>query len=105
MTLKGYLDHDKEIKVLKWQGVDKGVEVITPFYTHLDGNDKPCAVLVNRGWMPWDLMDYRADRNNSVTKVQGVLYRGDAKTKYIKQNQPALNNYHSVYPEEIATIS
>ena len=105
VALKGFLDHDKELKVLKWQNGEKGVEVITPFYTHLDKNEKPCAVLVNRGWMPWDLMDYKQDRNNSVTKVQGILYRGDCKTKYSKPNQPALSNYHSVYPEELAVIS
>ena len=79
--------------------------MITPFYTHLDNSERPCAVLVNRGWMPWDLMDYKADRNNSVTKVEGILYRGDAKTKYSKPNQPGLNAYTYVFPEEIATIS
>jgi len=99
VTFNGILDHSKEIKVPKWQAGEKGVEVITPFYTHLDENDRPCGVLVNRGWMPWDLMDYKSDRNNSVTKVQGILYRGDAKTKYSKENQPALNKYTSVYPE------
>ncbi len=105
VTLKGVLDHDKEIKVLKWQNGEKGVEVITPFFTHLDKDEKPCAILVNRGWMPWDLMDYKSDRNNSVTKVQGILYRGDAKTKYSKSNQPALSAFTSVYPEELAVLS
>jgi len=99
VTLNGILDHSKEIKVPKWVNGEKGVEVITPFFTHLDSNERPCGVLVNRGWMPWDLMDYKSDRNNSVTKVQGILYRGDAKTKYSKTNQPALNKYTSVYPE------
>jgi cytochrome oxidase assembly protein ShyY1 len=105
VTLKGVLDHDKEIKVLKWQNGEKGVEVITPFFTHLDKDEKPCAIMVNRGWMPWDLMDYKSDRNNSVTKVQGILYRGDAKTKYSKPNQVALTTFTSVYPEELATLS
>lgn len=40
---------------------EKGVEVIAPFYTHLDKNDKPCGVLVNRGWMPKDLKNTRYD--------------------------------------------
>lgn len=105
VALKGYLDHEKEIKVLKWQNGEKGVEVITPFYTHLDKNEQPCAILVNRGWMPWDLMDYKSDRNNSVSRVQGILYRGDAKTKYTKPNQPALSSYTTVLPEELAVIS
>lgn len=105
VTLKGYLDHDKELKVLKYHHGEKGVEVVTPFYTHLDKQDRPCAVLVNRGWMPWDLKDFRYDRANNVTQISGVLYRGDAKTKYSKPNQPALNTYKSVYPEELAVIS
>jgi cytochrome oxidase assembly protein ShyY1 len=105
VTLKGFLDHDKEVKVVKYQSGEKGVEVITPFYTHLDKDEKPCAILVNRGWMPWDLMDYKSDRNNSVTKVQGILYRGDNKTKYSKPNQPAMTAFTTVYPEEISALS
>lgn len=50
-------------------------------------------------------MDFKYDRNNSVTKIEGILYRGDAKTKYSKPNQPAYNQYTSVYPEELAVIS
>ena len=105
VVLKGFLDHDRETKVTKWQNGEKGVEVITPFYTHLDSQEKPCGILVNRGWMPWDLMDYKSDRNNSTAKVQGILYRGDAKTKYSKSNQPSLMAFNSVYPEEIALMT
>jgi cytochrome oxidase assembly protein ShyY1 len=61
--------------------------------------------MVNRGWMPWDLKDFRQDRNNSSCVVQGILYRGDAKTKYSKPNQPLLSDYTSVYPEELALVS
>ena len=105
VTLKGILNHDKEVKIEKWQNGEKGVEVVTPFYTHLNKDDKPCGILVNRGWMPWDLKDYRYDRNNSTVKVQGILYRGDAKTKYSRPNQPLLNAYTSVYPEELAVVA
>lgn len=78
VELRGYLDHSKETFVEKWKDGEKGVEIVTPFYTHLNGKEEPCAVLVNRGWMPWDLRDFRYDKAQSVTKVQGVLYRGDA---------------------------
>jgi cytochrome oxidase assembly protein ShyY1 len=105
VQLRGYLDHDREIKVLKYQNGEKGVEVVTPFYTHLDKEERPCAILVNRGWMPWDLKDFRYDRHNSVIKVQGILYRGDAKTKYSKPNSPVHSSYTSVYPEQIAIVS
>lgn len=36
--------------------------------------------------------------------INGVLYRGDAKTKYWKKNSPTLNNYTSVQPEELSLI-
>jgi len=38
---------------------EKGVEIITPFYTHLDSSGKPSAIFVNRGWVPYDLKDSR----------------------------------------------
>jgi cytochrome oxidase assembly protein ShyY1 len=51
--------------------------MITPFYTHLNKKDEACAILVNRGWVPWDLKDVRLDRQVNETVVKGVLYRGD----------------------------
>ena len=52
VTLKGIFDHQKEIQVNKQYRGEKGVQIITPFYTHLDGQGKACAILVNRGWVP-----------------------------------------------------
>lgn len=49
--------------------MEKGVEVITPFYTHLDKDQKLQGILVNRGWIPWDLKDWKYDKKVSVTKV------------------------------------
>lgn len=78
VELNGMMDHSKETFVEKWKNGEKGVEIVTPFYTHLNKNEEPCAILVNRGWMPWDLRNFRYDKaDSSVTKVQGVLYRGD----------------------------
>ena len=37
--------------------------MVVPFYTHLDKNDKPCGLLVNRGWVPWDLMNVKYDKD------------------------------------------
>lgn len=39
VRLTGYLDHDKELKIEKEQKGEKGFEVVTPFYTHLDKNN------------------------------------------------------------------
>jgi cytochrome oxidase assembly protein ShyY1 len=91
VTLSGYLDHQKELKIEKTLNGEKGFEVITPFYTHLDANNQPCAIFVNRGWIAKDLHKFRFDRNQEAARVRGVLYRGDAKTKYTEPNSP-INN-------------
>jgi len=77
---------------------EKGVDVVTPFFTHLKKNEEPCAIMVNRGWLAWDLKDFRLDRENEVTHVSGILYRGDNETKYSKPNQPFLGRYKTVRP-------
>jgi len=105
VVIRGYLDHNKEIKIEKKRNGERGVEVVTPFYTHLDKNDQPCGILINRGWLAWDLKNFRHDRLNEVTSVTGILYRGDASTKYSKPNQPLMHRYQTVKPEEIAVVN
>lgn len=65
-------------------------------YTHLDKSGKPCGILVNRGWMPEDLKQMKLDSDANVTKVKGVLYRGDSKHLESKKNSPILGDYWSV---------
>lgn len=67
VMLKGIMDFDKQQFINKSKNNERGVEVITPFYTHLNGSDEPQAILVNRGWMPWDLKDVRYDRHVNAT--------------------------------------
>ena len=93
------------MQVERWKGGEKGVDLVAPFYTHLDKEGRPCGILVNRGWMPWDLRGYRHDRLANMAKVSGVLYRGDAKTKYSKTNVPVKNQYTATYPEEMALMA
>ena len=57
VSVKGIYDHQKEIRVEKEYRGEKGFEIITPFYSHLDSNNQACGVLVNRGWVPFDLVD------------------------------------------------
>lgn len=57
VMLRGMFDNTREIQVEKFYRGEKGVQIITPFYTHLDANGKECAILVNRGWVPYDLKD------------------------------------------------
>mmetsp|Transcript_9716 Transcript_9716/g.14800 ORF Transcript_9716/g.14800 Transcript_9716/m.14800 type:complete len:253 (-) Transcript_9716:106-864(-) len=104
VALKGVFDYDKEIQVEKMKDGEKGVEVITPFFTHLNGNEMACGIAVNRGWMPHDLKDMRYDKANSHVSITGVLYRGDAKTKYSGVNQPLLSAYKGAYPEELSVV-
>lgn len=37
--------------------------------------------------------------------IKGVLYRGDAKTKYSKPNSPTIQVYHNVDPYDISLIT
>ena len=52
VMIKGVFDHPNEIQVDKIQNGEKGVQIVTPFYTHLDKNGEPSGILVNRGWVP-----------------------------------------------------
>lgn len=104
VTLKGMLDIEKQVFIEKQKDNERGVEVIAPFYTHLNKNDEPCGVLVNRGWMPWDLKNTRYDTEVGVTQISGVLYKGDAKTKDSKKNVPVMHDLWFTYPEELATL-
>ena len=93
------------MQVERWKGGEKGVDLVAPFYSHLDKQGRPCGIMVNRGWMPWGLKDFRQDRMVNMVKVRGVLCRGDAKTKYSKSNVPLKNFYYSSYPEELALMA
>jgi len=62
VKINGFLDFDRDVHVLKWKDGEKGVEVITPMYTHLNKDEEACGILVNRGWLPWDLRHFKYDR-------------------------------------------
>lgn len=57
VAIRGIFDHTREVQVEKERNGEKGVDIVTPFYTHLDGSGKENAILVNRGWVPMDLKD------------------------------------------------
>ena len=106
VTVKGVFDHNREVKIEKMRNGEKGVDIVTPFYTHLDTSGKEQGILVNRGWVPYDLKDQRMHyATQTMGSITGVLYRGDAKTKYWKANSPTLNHYESVQPEELSLIT
>jgi cytochrome oxidase assembly protein ShyY1 len=96
VAVKGIFDHTKEIQVEKLRNGEKGVEIITPFYTHLNEKGEECGILVNRGWVPHDLKDLKYHYTGVTSgEITGILYRGDAKTKYSKPNEPTIMRFTS----------
>lgn len=105
VKVRGIFDHRNEIQVEKLRNGEKGVEVITPFLTHLNAKGEECGILVNRGWVPLDLKDLKMHYTSPVSgEIEGVLYRGDAKHKYSVPNEPTISRYTSVNPHDIALI-
>ena len=106
VQVKGIFDHSREMKISKERNGEKGVDVVTPFYTHLGADNKEQAILVNRGWLPHDLKDQRLHyQPQTMGAIQGILYRGDCETKYSKKNSPTHGQYSRVVPAEISLIT
>lgn len=104
--MSGIFDHNREIQVEKMKNGEKGVEVITPFYTHLNEKGEECGILVNRGWVPQDFKDLKMHYTGVVSgEITGLLYRGDAQTKYSLANEPTIERYHYVNPYDFSLIT
>ena len=104
VSVKGIFDHSKEIQVNKVRKSEKGYDVVTPFYTHLDSNGQPCGILVNRGWVPQDLAQTKQHAMTVAGTIHGVLYRGDALNKWSQPNSPTIEHYTVVKPYDFALI-
>ena len=106
VKVRGIFDHTREIQVEKMRNGEKGVEVITPFLTHLNEKGEECGLLVNRGWVPIDLKDLKMHYTSATSgEIQGLLYRGDAQTKYSKANEPTIGRYLNVIPSDFSLIN
>jgi cytochrome oxidase assembly protein ShyY1 len=106
VKLRGIFDYTKEFQVEREKNGEKGVLIITPFYTHLNENDDESAILVNRGWVPEDLRYMRMHYATEATgEITGILYRGDAKTKYSVSNEPLTARYTNVTPYDFALVA
>jgi cytochrome oxidase assembly protein ShyY1 len=106
IELTGQFDHSKQIFVEKVKEGEEGFDVITPFYCYKDENGEIQPVLVNRGWIPYDSKEnylYLVNQVGFVT-IKGLLYKGDEGTKYSKENDIKANNWHTLKPEEVATV-
>jgi cytochrome oxidase assembly protein ShyY1 len=104
VAVRGIYDHGKEIRVEKMRNGEKGYDMVTPFYTHLDASGKAAGILVNRGWVPYDLRDTRQHQQSVAGTIYGVLYQGDAQFKWSKPNSPTIEAYHTVKPQDFALI-
>ena len=106
VKVRGIFDHSKEIQVAKMRNGEKGVEIITPFFTHLNEKGEECGILVNRGWVPEDLKDLKYHYTGVTSgEVTGILYRGDTQYKYSRPNEPTINRYVHVNPYDISLIT
>jgi cytochrome oxidase assembly protein ShyY1 len=105
VKVRGIFDHTKEFQVEKMRNGELGVEIITPFYTHLNEKGEHCGILVNRGWVPLDFKDLRQHLTGAHNEITGVLYRGDASHKYSQPNEPTIQRYTSVNPYDISLVS
>lgn len=104
MKLSGYFDHENEYKVETFYRGEKGVQIITPFYTHMvDG--KPQAIFVNRGWVPYDLKASRLHYCALNQTIEGVLYTGMAETKYSEPNNPVINEFKNCRLNDFTLVS
>lgn len=105
IKVKGMFNHEQEIRVEQKKNFEKGSYIITPFYTHLNEKGEECGILVNRGWVPKDLVDLKLHYTGTTSgTITGLLYRGDAKTKYSRPNTPTLDLYHTITPLDFALI-
>jgi cytochrome oxidase assembly protein ShyY1 len=78
VSVKGIFDPMNEFFIEKYSGGEKGFDVVTPFYTHLNEKDEECGILVNRGWVPKDLKDFKMHHTGVFAgTINGLLYRGD----------------------------
>lgn len=94
VKISGIYDHEREFTVKRVYRGEKGVDVITPFYTHLGEDGSPRGILVNRGWVPIDLKDQRMHIHSTNGTITGVLTRGQPETKYSKPNTAMIQHFN-----------
>ena len=106
VAVSGIFDHTKEFQVAKVRNGEKGFDRVTPFFTHLNEKCEECGIMVNRGWVPEDLLGQKVHYMGVTSgKIVGLLYRGDAKNKYSTPNDPMVDQYHRVDPYDMSLVS
>lgn len=114
IELYGYFDYKNSILINKTKDSDPGFHVVTPFYCYKDNNYKYQALLVDRGWIPYDFI-LNNNEKQKFEKITGIIYKGDKTNKYSQVNDKKdteLNNELSqstkkifyMIPSEISNI-
>ena len=105
VAVSGIFNHQQEIMVEQTRRSEKGLVIVTPFYTHLNNSGKPCAILVNRGWVPIDLRNTHQHQNTTTGTIYGTLIKGgDAQNKWSISNSPTIETFTNVKATDFALI-
>jgi hypothetical protein len=104
VKVKGILDLENNTYVETTNRGEKGYNVITPLYTHVNEKKEPCGLLVNRGFLPKDFLETREHfLVESQGYFEGIIYTGDHVTKYDDTlNVPYQSIWTKVIPNQLS---
>ncbi len=119
----GQLDYSKEVLIPKQKTIGgvkvDGFDVINPLYCYEGGrlsfkqafskedsvSIERSALIVNRGWIPYELKDRRSrpheENTRKLVKMTGVFRKGKDIHDYKKPNNPENNDWHNLALEDI----
>ena len=115
----GQLDYSKEILIPRKVNGIEGFDVINPLYCYEGGrlsfrrafnSEDPvsidrAAIIVNRGWIPYELKDRRSRphemNTRKLVKLTGCFRKGKDIHDYKKPNNPENNEWHNLALEDI----
>lgn len=96
IRLRGLFDHEKETFIQRTRDGDRGYEILTPLYMHVDkksGNLN--GMMINRGRIPYEYRDSKMHWTPTTEEqeVEGVLFYDEGEDQFntsstanIKQN-------------------
>lgn len=122
----GQLDYSKEVLIPKTKTIDgvthDGFDVINPLYCYdggtvnaetiksknhiIDVGSERAAIVVNRGWIPYELKDKRnrlwEKNSRQLVKINGTFMKAKDIHDYKTPNNPSNNEWHNLAPEDLA---
>lgn len=98
--VEGVYLHDKEIfvgpRTMDGQG---GYHVITPFESVMSDD----TILVNRGWVPYELPDAKISRPARSMIITGTAQKPKPPNSFTPENSPETDEWYYIDPQQIAT--